>query len=163
MAKAEKIFFHACKAPKNGRINKNRTHTLCMKSQDGNLFITWAKPWSGGYDIKSGKIVKPDFYSKKEGVRISNEKMDRFIKTPPRNNHFFIDQNKELVKKKLFDILPSCVASTLSWYISSAIRYFNLDKTAIIIAEGTGISDNGDIVRSSIEIPYTLLIENNGE
>ena len=132
------MFFHARK-----RVNSSvRTHTLCVRAvpSKNKLLITWAKPWKGGWVLQgiSDIFVKADSYSRKDGVRISSLKMDRLEQCPPRN---VVSIKGVIPKKELYSRLPACVVDSLSWYISSAVRYFSISDGELALTtisiEGT--------------------------
>lgn len=114
-----------------------KTHTFCVKNDEDAVRVTWAK------------CFKDDTFSKKEGKKVSSEKMDRLIANPPRTIltlDLYNDSLKEDygegyeeagLKTFLFDHLPACVADTLPWYLSRAVAYYKIDENKKVIIEGS--------------------------
>ena len=126
--------------------NWPKTHTFCIKNDANTVRVTWAKVFKGDSDTAA------DTFSRKEGKKIAQQKMDRLISNPPRNMLTLDRYNSQLkiaaevdgdehkdanTKEFMFDHLPACVADTLPWYLGRALTYFKIDDNKVIIIEGS--------------------------
>jgi len=123
-----------------------KTHTFCIKNDADAIRVTWAKVFSGDRDVNG------DIFSKKEGKRISEQKMARLILKPSRTKISLDEANAMLkrecevdeedyipmsVRQFLFKYLPACVADTLPWYLQRAVAYYKIENNKKLIIEAS--------------------------